>query len=343
LAGPLLAATWAAIRFERRSAVTYSSVSLLRGLPTTWAQRLKRGLPWWHFAGLLLIVVALARPQAGLREFRVRAEGIAIMMCLDRSGSMEALDFVLNDQRVNRLTAVKQVFRQFVAGEGRLSGRPDDLIGLISFGGFAESKVPLTLDHGLLLKVLESIEIPQPVRDKHGDVINQRFMEEERATAIGDAVALAVERLKDCLAKSKVVILLSDGENTAGIVSPDAAAETARQFGVKIYSIGVGSTGRVPFPAIDRFGRRVFVPQDVRLDETTLKMLADKSGGRYFNARNTETLEQVYDDIGRLEKSVSEGTTFTEFNELFQWWLVPGISIVIIGVVLRCTRFRSLT
>jgi Ca-activated chloride channel family protein len=272
----------------------------------------------------------------------VRAEGIAIMMCVDRSGSMEALDFQKGDERVNRLEAVKQVFRDFVMGAGQLPGRPDDLIGLIVFGGFAESKVPLTLDHGLLLESLRSVEIPQPVTDRQGKVINERFFAEERATAIGDAVALAAERLKGSDAKSKVVIFLSDGENTAGVVQPEEAAEAAARFGVKIYSIGVGSTGSAPFPAVDAFGRRVLVSQDVRLDETTLKMLADKTGGRYFHARDTRALEQVCAEIDQLEKSVSEGTTFTEHREMFPWCLVPGMVVILACVVMRCTRFRTL-
>jgi Ca-activated chloride channel family protein len=342
LAVPLLAATLASIRFQRRGAVLYSSERLLDELPVTWAQRVRRWLPWLHFSGLLLVLVAVARPQAGLQEFRVRTEGIAIMMCLDRSGSMEALDFELDDQHVNRLTAVKRVFRDFVAGRGRLPGRPDDLIGLIAFGGFAESKVPLTLDHGLLLQVLDSVEIAQPLLDQRGNIVNERYFQEERATAIGDAVALAVERLKAATAKSKVVILLSDGENTAGVVEPESAADAAKEFGIKIYSIGVGSTGRVPFPHVDRFGRKVFIAQDVRLDEATLKMLAEKSNGKYYNAQDTRALEQVYADIDQLEKTVSEGTTYTEYRELFQWWLVPGIAVILLGLVLRCTRFRAM-
>jgi Ca-activated chloride channel family protein len=342
LAVPLCAATVLSIRRDRRSAVLYSSARLLERLPVTWAQRARRWLPWLHCAGLVLVVIALARPQAGLHEFRVRAEGIAIVMCLDRSGSMEALDFDREGERINRLEAVKGVFRDFVGGTGNLSGRPDDLIGLVTFGGFAESKVPLTLDHSVLLEVLDSVAIPQPLLDSQGNILNERFFREERATAIGDAVVLAVERLKDSTAKSKVIILLSDGENTAGVVTPEKAAETAKQFGIKIYSIGVGSTGRAPFPAVDRFGRKVLVAQDVRLDETTLRLLADTTGGQYFHARDTRSLEQVYADIDKLEKTVSEGTTFTEYRELYQWWLASGMAVVLAGIVLRCTRFRSL-
>lgn len=341
LVAPLVVVTIIAVRRERRVSVLYSSTRLLRELPVTLAQRVKRLLPWLRFLGLLLVVVAIARPQAGLSQFRINTEGIAIVMCLDRSGSMEALDFELNGQRIDRLAVVKQVFRDFVSGKGKLRGRPDDLIGLVTFGGFAEGKAPLTFDHGALLEVLDSVQISQPVYDAGGNIINERYLQEERATAIGDAVTLAVDRLKASSAKSKVIILLSDGENTAGIIDPVAAAEAAKAFGVKVYSIGIGTTGRVPFPVTDRYGRRAFVSQMVRLDDTTLKMLADTTGGRYFSAQDTEALESVYAAIDKLEKSVSEGTVYSEYRELFHWWLLPGLVLVVAEVVLRSTRFRS--
>lgn len=339
---PLAWATIVSIRHQRRSAVLFSSTQLVAALPITWAQRMRRLLPWLRFSGLILIAAALARPQHGLQDFRVRTEGIAIVMCLDRSGSMMALDFELDGERANRLQVVKHVFRNFVGGDGKLSGRSDDLIGLVSFGGFAEAKSPLTLDHGALLQVLEGVEIAQPIYDDQQNVINRSFLEEEQATAIGDAVAVAVDRLKDSAAKSKVVILLSDGKQTAGIVAPEAAADAAREFGIKIYAIGVGSTGSAPFPTQDPFGRTVFVPQSVELDETTLRMMAEKTGGRYFNARDTRALHEVYQDIDQLEKTVAEGRLYTEYRELFQWLLLPGLALLLMDILLRCTRFRSI-
>jgi Ca-activated chloride channel family protein len=338
---PLVAAAWYAARRQRRSAVLYSSVQLVRQLPVTVMQRIKGLLPWIRIAGLTLIVIALARPQRGLREFRVQTEGIAIQMCLDRSGSMQALDFMLDGERANRLEAVKRVFRDFVGGGGRLPGRPDDLIGLITFGGFAEGRSPLTLDHGALLEVLKSVEIPKPIEDRQGRVINERFLQEELSTAIGDAVALAVERLKDCPATSKVIILLSDGESNAGVVAPEEAAKAAKAFGIKLYAIGIGSTGPAPFPAIDMFGREVLQTQMVRLDEATLKMLAETTGGKYYNAKDTEMLERVYADIDRLEKTATEGQLYTEYVEFYRWFLLPGLGLVILELLLRCTRFRT--
>jgi len=342
LLAPLLLLGVLAIRRQGRQAILYSDVGVLETLPVTMALRMKRLLPWARLLGMALLIVALARPQHGREEFRVRAEGVAIQMCIDRSGSMQAEDFQVDDRRVNRLEAVKHVFRDFVAGKGTLPGRPDDLIGLVSFGGFAEAKCPLTLDHGALLEVLKTVEIPQPIRDSRDRIINQRLLQEERATAIGDALALGVDRLREVKAKSKVIILLSDGESNAGVVDPAEAAEAAKTMGIKVYTIGVGTTGRAPIPALDPFGREVLVSQMVRLDEETLKMLAETTGGRYFNAQNTRALEEVYGEIDRLEKTVSEGRLYTEYNELYQYMMFPGLALVLLEIALVCTRFRSL-
>ena len=331
-----------AYRRQRRRAVLYSNVELLRDLPVTWALRCRRLLPGLRLLGLALIVVAIARPQSGREEFRVRTEGIAIEMCIDRSGSMQALDFSVGSQRMNRLDAVKRVFRAFVEGEGPFDGRPDDLIGLVSFGGFADALCPLTLDHGALLDVLDTVHIAEPIRDRQGRIINEALLQEEQATAIGDAIAVAVDRLKDAKAKSRVIVLLSDGENTAGVVPPMQAAEAAATFGIRIYSIGVGSTGRVPFPVTDRFGRQLLQPQYVRMDEETLKELAAKTGGRYFHARDPQTLTEVYAEIDQLEKTATEGTLYAEYRELFPAWMLPGVACILLEVAFNSTRFRSL-
>lgn len=339
---PLVLVAVLAIRRQRRAAVLYSDASILGELPVTWALRAKRLLPWMRVLGLALVIAALARPQRGREEFRIRTEGIALEMCVDRSGSMQAVDFRLQQEQVNRLAAVKSVFRDFVAGRDPLPGRPDDLIGLIAFGGYPDAKCPLTLDHGALLEVLKTVEIPKPVLDSRGRMINQPLLEEEIKTAIGDAVVLAVDRLKDVEAKSKVIILLSDGEQTAGIVDPPEAAETAKTFGIKIYTIGIGRTGWAPVPMEDRFGRTVLRRQRVRLDEATLKRLAETTGGRYFNAQDTETLKNVYAEIDKLEKTLSEGRLYTEYRELYQYAMFPGLGLILLELLLICTRFRSL-
>ncbi len=339
---PVLAIGFWSVRRDRRTAVMYSSVALLRDLPITMAQRFHRLLPWLRVTGMLLIVFAVARPQYGRKEFRVRTEGIAIEMCIDRSGSMQAMDFPVEGERVSRLDAVKHVFQQFVAGEGEFDGRPDDVIGLVAFGGFADAKCPPTLDHGTLLEILDTVKIPEPIYDRQGHIINERLLQEEQATAIGDAIAVAVDRLKEVKAKSKVIVLLSDGENTAGVNSPMDAAAAAKAFDIRIYAIGVGSNGMAPFPSTDLFGRHVLRPQHVRLDEATLKELAHKTNGRYFNAQDTQALAEVYAEIDQLEKTETEGLMYTDYREYFQTLLLPGIVCVLLELVLSATRFRTL-
>jgi len=339
---PLVVLALVAIRRQRGVAVLYSDGSLLVTLPQTLALRVKRLLPWLRVAGMAVVVLALARPQQGREEFRVRTEGIAIQMCLDRSGSMRAMDFELDGTRVNRLAACKRVFRDFVSGRGRLPGRPDPPLGQIAVGGVAEAKCPLTLDHGALLQVLDTVEIPEPIHDSAGRVINAPLLDEDLKTAIGDTLALAAQRLKDVKATSRVIILLSDGEQTAGLIDPVEAAKAAKTFGIKIYTIGVGTTGMAPMPVTDPFGGKHLRAVPVRLDEKTMKAIADTTGGRYFNAQSTEALEEVYGEIDRLEKSVTEGRLYTEYREWYQYLLFPGLGLILLEVILVSTRFRSL-
>ncbi|MDG1896097.1 MAG: VWA domain-containing protein [Fuerstiella sp.] len=329
-------------RRREQPAALYSSVELLKSLPVTSAQRIRGILPSLKLIGLILVIAALARPQTGQEEFRIRTEGIAVQMCIDRSGSMQALDFPVDGQQVNRLTAVKSVFQDFVAGNDDFDGRPDDLIGLVAFGGFATALCPPTLDRGALLEVLKSVEIPKPIRDDQGRIINERLLQEEQATAIGDALALAVDRLKDLDSESKVIVLLSDGENTAGVITPEDAADAAAQFGIKIYSVGVGTTGMAPYPGVDIFGRSVLQPQRVRLDEATLKLLAEKTEGQYFNAQDTEALKRVYAEIDKLEKTEVEGRLYTEYREVFGFPMVSGVLCILACIILAATWLRSL-
>ncbi|MDP6442152.1 MAG: VWA domain-containing protein [Pirellulaceae bacterium] len=335
--------TWWSLRSAQRGALTFSDVRLVADAPISWALRCKRLLPWLRLLGWVLLIAATARPQQGLHDFRIRSEGISIAMCLDRSGSMRALDFTLDGEEVTRLAAVKDVFETFVTGDGgELTGRPNDLIGLVVFGGFAESRAPLTLDHTALLDAVESVEVARPVHGPDGELLNRSIWEEELATAIGDAIALGVDRLKNTKAKSKILILLSDGENTAGVVEPLAAAAAAKAFGVKIYAIGVGRTGRAPILEIDAAGREQRVTRRVRLDDATLREIADRTGGKYFHADNTDSLRDVYQEIDQLERTEQTGRLYTEYRELYHWLLLPAALIILLEVVLRSTRFRSL-
>ncbi|MBN2578059.1 MAG: VWA domain-containing protein [Pirellulales bacterium] len=340
---PIVAAgIWLMLHRRRSAAVLYSSTALLQDLPITLAQQIKRFLPWLFLVGLMLLTVALARPQRGKEEFRVRAEGIAIEMVADRSGSMRAEDFQIEGKPATRLAVVKKVFHDFVAGDNHLPGRPDDQIGLVAFGGFPEAKCPLTFDHEALLKVLEDVKTPEAIFDSAGRVVNMRLLGEESATAIGDALALAAERLKDVKAKSKVIILLSDGRSNAGVVQPLEAAEAAKALGIKIYTIGIGTSGDEPVPITDPLGQRGFLPPGDRFDEGTLQAIAQTTGGKYFSAENTAALRKVYADIDRLEKTTSEGRMYTQYREFFPFALFPGLGLIVLELIFASTRFRSL-
>ena len=336
------AALWVAARHRGRATLLYSSVALLRGAPVTLAQRARRLLPWLRFAALAFVTFGLARPQQGMEEFRVRTEGIAIVMAIDQSGSMMAEDFQVDDQRQSRLDVVKRVFREFVEGKGPLKGRPDDKIGLVAFGGFASDRCPLTLDHGALLRVLDDVKIPEPLVDARGQPVNASLYDEELSTAIGDALALALERLKDAPDKSKVLILLSDGANDAGVTDPVEAAKAAQALGIRIHTIGVGSNGPVPFPMKDRFGNVRLVSRIVRMDEPLMKEIAATTGGQYFRASDTAALERVYQDIDRLEKTKSEGVLYTDYRELYRWVLFPALGLLVLELLLSATRLRTL-
>ncbi len=285
VAPAVLGALWWRFRPQARPAAVFSSVADLKGLPVTNAQRIRRGLPYVYGLGLCLVIAALARPQAGKAESRISGEGIAIEIVLDTSGSMEALDFQLEGQDVSRLAAVKHVIKEFVLGSRAwgLSGRPDDLVGLVAFGGFADSKCPLTLDHGALVDIVRGLETPKPVRDSQGRVINAEALKEEMATAIGDGVAVAVDRLRGARATSKVLVLLTDGANNAGAVEPREAAAIAADSGIRVYTIGIGRSGMVPIPQEDEFGNKVLVPAQFPIDEELLQEMAQAGRGRVFS------------------------------------------------------------
>jgi Ca-activated chloride channel homolog len=342
---PLAALGWWVHR-RRAAAVVYSSVELLKALPVTTAQRVRRVLPVLGLLGLALLIVASARPQRGNENYRVRTEGIAIEMCIDRSGSMNTpmddKDVDADGKPATRLQVVKKTFRQFVNGGDGLRGRDDDLIGLVDFGGYVDVKCPLTLDHGALDQLLDTVVIAEPLVDAAGRIVNPRLLQEDQSTAIGDALATAVDRLKDVKAKSKVIILLSDGVSNSGVMTPEQATELAKTHGIKVYTIGIGSTKPVRVPTTDIFGRTVMVPARIEFDERALREIADATGGQYFNAEDTESLREVYAVIDQLEKTVAEGRLYTDYRDLFEFALLPGFALILLQVVFMSTRFRSL-
>jgi Ca-activated chloride channel family protein len=345
LVAPLaVACVWWANQPRRRAAAVFSSLADLKNLPVTFAQRIRRLLPYAYGLGIVLLVAALARPQSGKSESRINSEGIAIEMVVDMSGSMEARDFQVGDKDVNRVTAVKHVFNDFVLGskESGLPGRRNDLIGLVAFAGYAESKCPLTLDHGALKSVVDSLELPKPIFDKRGGVINKESLQDAQATAIGDGVSLGAERLRAVNAKSKILILLTDGDNNAGIVDPREAAKIASSLGIRVYTIGIGRSGMVPFPQPDGMGGEILRPVQFKFDEELLKDMAQSGGGHYFHASDTKGLSDIYAEIDKMEKSKVEETKYTEYTELYPYFALPGLCIVFAVGFLNATRFRAL-
>ena len=306
----------AALRYPMLAALTEVAGEGLRGRATwRWV------VPALRLAAAICLIGALARPQGGIAASRVFAEGIDIVLAVDVSSSMLAEDFTVDGKRANRLAAVKSVVADFVSRRGG-----GDRIGLVLFAARPYTQCPLTLDHGWLQKNLDRAEI--------GMI--------EDGTAIGSALAAAVGRLEASDGKSKIVILLTDGQNNAGKVGPLAAAEAAKALGYRVYTIGAGTRGLAPYPTRDLFGNRVYQPIPVDIDEKTLREIAESTGGHYFRATETENLQEIYAEIDALEKSPHAGLHYQEYRELYPWLLVPAVLLLCIEIVLSRTVLRVL-
>ena len=270
--------------------------------------------------------VALAGPRIPGGVVHKHREGISMMLVVDKSGSMAALDMSTDDKEQDRLEAVKDVVKDFIEGDGgALGGRPDDSIGLVSFGTYSDSDCPLTLDHVTLMQLVRDLEIAA---------------NDESGTAIGDAIGLATERLRAAPGTSKVMILLTDGVNNTGYEDPIDAARMAAQFGIKIYTIGIGANGQAMIRVTDPFtGRKVMRPMMVELDEESLTQIAELTGGNYFRATDRTGLEDIYKKIDKLEKTkISEERT-THYDEKYGLWLVAGLLLAALGLILRQTYY----
>lgn len=325
-----LLAPWVYVNAKRLpSVVHYSSLRLVETTRRSLRVRLA-GLPAALLAiATLCLAVALAGPRTGNSVTEVKREGIAIAMVVDRSGSMEARDFVRGDTSTSRLDVVKKIFDEFVLGGGPFgAGREDDLIGLVSFARYADGLCPLTLDHGNLIAILDQIETP--------------VAEREDGTAVGEGLALAVERLRRQEAASKIVILLTDGVNNAGEIGPLEAADLAAQQGIKVYTIGAGYTGFAPYPVRRADGRTSLQRVPVEIDEVTLRQIAERSGGRYFHATNEQGLQQVVEEIGRLERSEVSETRYLEYEVHYAFFVVLALALVTTAVLLSSTWLRRL-
>ena len=302
------------------AAIQYPDISLARAVSRRTRSRIG-GLMWlWPLLVAALMIVGLARPQRMHSRTEVTANGIDIVLLLDVSGSMQALDFSLQGQRLNRIAIVKTVVSKFI------DERPNDRIGLIAFAASPYLVSPLTLDHDWLQQNLERVNVGV------GD----------DGTAIGSAIAAGVNRLRGTIAKSKVVILLTDGVNNSGKISPMAAAEAAHALGVKVYTIGVGVRGKAPIPMQDEAGRTHIVMATVDVDEKTLQSVAEETGAQFYRATDTDSLQRIYDQINRFETSAQSVERFEHVDELYRWPLYIAIGILGTGLLLQHTRYRRL-
>lgn len=303
---------------SRKSSATlrYSNIGVFKTSKSSTLKKMRHSLFVFRLLAVILVIIALARPQAGQKESKIETEGVDIILAMDISSSMLAEDF----KPKNRLEAAKVVAADFV------KGRANDRIGLVVFAAQSFTQCPLTLDYGIVLRFLEEIKI--------GMI--------DDGTAIGMAIGNCVNRLKDSKAKSKVVILLTDGRNNRGELDPVTAARVAKTFGVRIYTIGAGKRGEALYPVDDPlFGKR-YVRVPVQIDEELLRQVATITGGKYFRATNKESLEQIYKEIGDMEKTKIEVTEYTRYSELFLPYLLAAIVLLLLEIVLANTKFRKI-
>ncbi len=308
--------------------IRFSDVSLAAEVSSFVKRKSGRFLIIFRLLSLAFVILALARPQSGSEEAEIKASGIDIVLAVDLSGSMWGHDFEIDDRRVDRLTVVKKVMKDFI------HKRPSDRIGMVAFAGVPYLVSPLTLNHSWLLKNLERLEI--------GLI--------EDGTAIGTGIGMCVNRLRDQPSKSRIVILLTDGSNNSGKVTPKTAAEAAESFGIKIYTVGAGIEGRVPYPSVDenrdyiRNYRGELVVQWIEsdIDEETLTAIAELTNAKYYRAKDTEELEKIYEEIDELEKTDVELKYNAMYSEIFHWFLLAGFTALLLEQLLGNTIYRKL-
>lgn len=303
---------------QQDAALRYSGIELTDIPVKSWRLTWRSLLPTLRWLVLTLLIIALARPQIVQTQEIISGEGVDIALALDISGSMASLDF----EPQNRLEAAKKVIEDFIAE------RAYDRIGLTVFASEAFSQSPLTIDHAVLSRLLEQVQLATALQLDDG-------------TAIGLGLANAANMLKASRAKSKVIILLTDGVNNAGQIDPLTAAEAAKTLGIKVYTIGVGRPGLVRVPQQTLLGERI-VMQESQIDEATLQQIAENTNGLYFRAEDTAGLQQIYDQINNLEKSTVEVRAFNRYEELATWLLLPALGLLLLELGLRLTVFRKI-
>ena len=301
------------------SVINYSSLASLKAV-SQHHSKIKAMVPIvLRFIAITLFIIAFARPQEGHKRTEILSQGVDIVLAIDTSGSMQALDFKKNETQATRLSVVKDVVAEFV------KNRETDRIGMVVFGANAFTQCPLTLDQNILLSFLDKLKIGMA-----GD-----------ATAIGSAIGISARRLKDLESKSKVIILLTDGRNNSGAISPLQAAEIAKSLGIKVYTIGVGKRGKAPFLVDSIFGKRL-IYQNVDIVEEVLNKISKIADAKYFRATDLKSLKNIYKQIDLLEKSEVKSIDHSEHKELFHYFLIPGLILLLTEIVFSNSFLRRL-
>lgn len=295
--------------------INISSVAGVEKAPRT-AKYYLRHLPFvLRMLALIALIVAIARPQTSEYNSRSNTKGIDIVMSLDVSTSMLARDF-----EPDRISASKDMASKFIVD------RPNDRIGLVIFAGESFTQCPLTTDKRSLLSLLAQV----------GSGVL------EDGTAIGNGLATAVNRLKESTAKSKVIILLTDGVNNSGQIAPLTAAEIAQSYGIKVYTIGVGTMGTAPYPAYDMWGNVTFVPMKVEIDEDVMRKIAEQTGGKYFRATDNTKLKAIYDEINEMEQTKIEVNDYTSYTEMFYIFALLGLALLLAEFLIKNLWLRQI-
>ncbi len=303
-----------------RGSLLYSSISLLLKPPKSWRAKGEALLPWLQILAVILLITALARPQVGVKQTMIHRQGIDIILALDVSTSMLAEDFIDQGQRVNRFQIVREVAGDFI------QKRPQDRIGIVIFAGRPYILSPLTWDHEWCQKRLDEA-YPGMIED---------------GTGVGSALMTAVNRLKDSSGKSKVIILLTDGNNNTGATPPATAAEVASSLQIIVHTIGAGSKGPVPYPVLDSFGQKSYQYSTFDLDEALLKEVSQKTNGQFFLATNTKTLKAVFNRIDKMEKTQIKMPDYRDYHELYPYFLSGALLLLILEFLLSHTVLRRL-
>lgn len=313
-------ALWMFYRRQRPAAVRFSSTSLLSSVKLSWRQRFFQLPVILRLLSIICFLIALAGPRSVLEFTEMKSEGIDIVLDIDVSGSMAAEDFEIQGRRKNRLDVVKAVVKDFI------KGRPNDRIGIVAFARAAYTVSPLTTDQDWLFENLSRLKLGL-IQD---------------GTAVGSGLSSSLVRLKNSKAKSRVVILLTDGVNNAGTITPLEAAGIAKSMGIKVYAIGAGTRGLVPFPVEDVWGRKRYQRVSIEIDEATLQQIAKETGGKYFRANDTASLREIYKEIDQMEKVEISHYGYREYKELFGYFVVAGLIILIVELILRNSVFLVL-